>query len=128
MPIYEYMCTTCGKDFEALQKFSDEPLTGCSCGKSGAVERKLSLSAFQLKGGGWYKDRYGSANGNGKTGSNGSGTTDSAGKSAGGEAGKNGAAAKTGDAAAGKGSETGSAKTSDSSSAKSSGTAGPASV
>ena len=58
MPIYEYICNTCGSEFEAIQKFSDNPLTECACGESGGVERKLSLSAFQLKGGGWYKDKY----------------------------------------------------------------------
>jgi putative FmdB family regulatory protein len=81
MPIYEYMCTSCGNEFEAMQKFSDAPLTECECGESGTVERKLSLAAFQLKGGGWYKDRY-AAGGNGKNGN---------GKSDGGDA---GAAAK----------------------------------
>lgn len=70
MPIYEYMCTTCGQEFEALQKFTDAPLTTCTCGESGRVERKLSLSAFQLKGSGWYKDLYsgGKAEGNGANG------------------------------------------------------------
>ncbi len=63
MPIYEYVCSACGLEFEAMQKFSDPPLTTCECGESGQVARKLSLSAFQLKGGGWYKDRYGAGNG-----------------------------------------------------------------
>jgi putative FmdB family regulatory protein len=65
MPIYEYVCASCGLEFEAIQKFSDEPLTECTCGQSGRVERKLSLSAFQLKGGGWYKDLYGGGKSNG---------------------------------------------------------------
>ncbi len=65
MPIYEYSCEGCGEDFEAIQKFSDSPLGVCDCGKAGKVTRKVSLSAFHLQGGGWYKDRYG-ANGNGK--------------------------------------------------------------
>lgn len=63
MPIYEYVCSTCGKEFEAIQKFSDAALTECTCGEAGQVQRKLSLSAFQLKGSGWYKDLYGSGNG-----------------------------------------------------------------
>ena len=58
MPIYEYLCNSCEKAFEALQKFTDEPLTSCQlCGKKDIV-RKLSLSAFQLKGGSWYHDGY----------------------------------------------------------------------
>lgn len=67
MPIYEYVCTACGSEFEAIQKFSDAPLTACQCGESGHVQRKLSLAAFQLKGGGWYKDKY-STGGSSKNG------------------------------------------------------------
>ncbi len=59
MPIYEYACETCGEDFEHLQRFTDAPLRECLCEKKGTVMRKLSLSAFQLKGGGWYKEGYG---------------------------------------------------------------------
>lgn len=59
MPIYEYHCEKCGKDHETMRKFSDKPLKICpSCG--GKLEKKLSLSGFQLKGGGWYKDGYAS--------------------------------------------------------------------
>lgn len=59
MPIYEYHCLKCRKDHEIIRKFSDKPLKICpSCG--GKMERKLSLSGFQLKGGGWYKDGYAS--------------------------------------------------------------------
>jgi len=57
MPLYEYRCSKCGKVFEVLQKFSDQPLaTHPECG--GAVERLLSASSFQLKGGGWYATDY----------------------------------------------------------------------
>ncbi len=59
MPIYEYRCLDCDKNHEIIQKFSDKPLKICpSCG--GKLEKKLSLSAFQLKGEGWYKDGYAS--------------------------------------------------------------------
>ena len=58
MPIYEYRCKNCGKEFEMMQKFSDEPLTECiEC--SGSVEKLISQSAFVLKGSGWYKTDYG---------------------------------------------------------------------
>lgn len=57
MPIYEYHCSDCNKDHEVIQKISDPPLALCpACG--GKLEKKPSLSAFQLKGGGWYKDGY----------------------------------------------------------------------
>lgn len=59
MPIYEYHCHQCGKNHERIQKFSDPPIEKCpDCG--GCVTKKVSLSAFQLKGGGWYKDGYAS--------------------------------------------------------------------
>ena len=64
MPIYEYRCQQCGHDFEEMQKFSDPPVERCpECGSLEA-RRKVSVSAFHLKGGGWYKDGYqkGSAN------------------------------------------------------------------
>jgi putative FmdB family regulatory protein len=60
MPIYEYHCNACGKDFEAMQKFSDKPLKTCTCGKSGKVARKLSVPSFHLQGGGWYNEGYSS--------------------------------------------------------------------
>ena len=58
MPIYEYLCASCGYQFEEVQKFNDPPLEECSdCGKNSA-RRQVSMSAFHLKGGGWYKDGY----------------------------------------------------------------------
>jgi putative FmdB family regulatory protein len=57
MPIYEYRCEKCGKVFEVLQRFSDEPVkVHEACG--GAVEKLISHSAFQLKGSGWYQTDY----------------------------------------------------------------------
>ena len=58
MPIYEYLCRSCGFEFEEVQKFSDPSFDECpSCGESSA-ERKVSMSSFHLKGGGWFKDGY----------------------------------------------------------------------
>lgn len=57
MPIYEYVCTGCGAEFEVIQRFSDPPLEKCdSC--SGSLEKKISTSAFHLKGSGWYLTDY----------------------------------------------------------------------
>jgi putative FmdB family regulatory protein len=57
MPIYEYLCESCGKKFEVLQKFSDEPLlTHPECG--GKLEKLISTSALQFKGSGWYVNDY----------------------------------------------------------------------
>jgi putative FmdB family regulatory protein len=67
MPLYEYACERCGKTFEVMQKFSDEPLT-THAGCGGAVERLISAPAFHLKGTGWYATDY-ARNGKGSTGS-----------------------------------------------------------
>jgi putative FmdB family regulatory protein len=57
VPIYEYRCLKCLKEFEAMQKFSDSPLKKCpTCG--GSVKRLISRSSFQLKGSGWYLTDY----------------------------------------------------------------------
>ncbi len=59
MPIYEYQCQACHRDFEYQQRMSDPEKTVCeACG--GALERLISRTAFSLKGGGWYKDLYSS--------------------------------------------------------------------
>ena len=62
MPLYEYKCASCGKTFEVIQKFADEPLkTHPECG--GIVERLFSAPAFHLKGTGWYATDYGKGSG-----------------------------------------------------------------
>jgi putative FmdB family regulatory protein len=59
MPLYEYDCEKCGT-FEVKQRMSDEPLTTHEeCGAP--VVRKISLTSFSLKGGGWYSDGYASS-------------------------------------------------------------------
>ena len=57
MPIYEYQCTKCGEVFEAFQRINDKPLTQCRFCHS-RVEKLISHSSFQLKGGGWYLTDY----------------------------------------------------------------------
>ena len=60
MPVYEYQCKACHKEFEYQQRMSDPELTDCeACGEK-ALERLISRTAFSLKGGGWYKDLYSS--------------------------------------------------------------------
>jgi putative FmdB family regulatory protein len=57
MPLYEYQCEGCGKRFEIIQRFSDQPLTTHeACG--GTVYRLLSAPALQFKGSGWYVNDY----------------------------------------------------------------------
>ena len=54
MPIYEYRCTLCGHELEALQKFSDAPLVACPACAKDALVKLASAAGFQLKGSGWY--------------------------------------------------------------------------
>jgi len=59
MPLYEYLCHRCGKNFEVLQKFADETLSQHpECG--GEVERLVSAPSLKFKGSGWYINDYGS--------------------------------------------------------------------
>ena len=61
MPLYEYDCERCGT-FEVKQKMDDAPLTEhADCGAP--VARRISLSSFSLKGGGWHADGYGGGGG-----------------------------------------------------------------
>ncbi len=58
MPIYEYRCTACGHELEAIQKMSDEPLTVCPvCGEA-TLQKLISAAGFRLKGGGWYETDF----------------------------------------------------------------------
>ncbi|QIT56591.1 zinc ribbon domain-containing protein [Aquisalimonas sp. 2447] len=58
MPIYEYLCDNCGHEQEAIQKFSDDPLTDCEACHEPKLRRKISAAAFRLKGGGWYETDF----------------------------------------------------------------------
>ena len=54
MPTYQYACTSCGEQLEAVQKFSDEPLTECpACG--GRLRKVFSPVGVVFKGSGFYK-------------------------------------------------------------------------
>ena len=60
MPLYSYHCEQCDEVYENMRSISQRniklvcPVCRESC------SRILDLSAFQLKGGGWYKDGYSS--------------------------------------------------------------------
>ena len=58
MPLYEYKCLKCENVVEVLQKLNDRPLRKCKlC--SGKLEKLISRTSFQLKGGGWFAHGYG---------------------------------------------------------------------
>jgi putative FmdB family regulatory protein len=65
VPTYEYACTACGHRLEAVQSFSDDPLTVCpEC--NGALRKVYGAVGIVLKGSGFYKtDSRAAANGNG---------------------------------------------------------------
>ena len=73
MPTYQYRCTECGEDLEAVQKFSDPALTTCpTCG--GQLRKVFNAVGVVFKGSGFY--RTDSRNGS-KTGADGdSGSSD----------------------------------------------------
>ena len=58
MPIYEYKCTKCGKEFELFQRITAPDVKTCKFCK-GPVSKLISLSSFSLKGTGWYATDYG---------------------------------------------------------------------
>lgn len=58
MPIYEYECSSCGHSLEAIQKIADAVLENCPECKKDSLKKLQSLTSFQLKGSGWYKDGY----------------------------------------------------------------------
>lgn len=53
MPTYQYRCTACSKEIEAVQKFSDPALTTCpAC--SGDLRKVYSAVGVVFKGSGFY--------------------------------------------------------------------------
>jgi putative FmdB family regulatory protein len=62
MPIYEYQCKSCGHEFEALQKMSDDALTDCPKCNQASLVKKISAAAFRLSGSGWYETDFKSGN------------------------------------------------------------------
>lgn len=58
MPIYEYACQECGKQFEKIQKMSDDPLVDCPVCDGPHLKKLVSAPAFRLKGDGWYETDF----------------------------------------------------------------------
>lgn len=66
MPTYQYKCKQCDNRLEAVQSFSDEPLTGCpSCG--GPLRKVFSTVGVVFKGSGFYRNDNRSVSANGKS-------------------------------------------------------------
>jgi putative FmdB family regulatory protein len=68
LPTYEYACTACGHRLEAVQSFTDDPLTECpEC--ASPLRKVYGAVGIVLKGSGFYKTDSRAA-----SGTNGSGT------------------------------------------------------
>jgi putative FmdB family regulatory protein len=81
MPIYEYVCGTCKKKTEVIQRVNEAKLRVCPhCG--GRLKKAISAPAIQFKGSGFYITDYARARQEG-------------GKAPGGEKSEGGAAEKT---------------------------------
>jgi putative FmdB family regulatory protein len=56
MPLYEYRCEACGQREEKLESMSAPEAHDCpKCSAAAGMKRQVSVSAFTLAGGGWYK-------------------------------------------------------------------------
>ena len=104
MPTYQYTCTDCGEPVEAVQKFTDDPLTVCAaCG--GRLRKVFSPVGIVFKGSGFYRtdSRNGSGSrseaANGKQPSESSVKSGEAGSGVGGPDGKPADTAKSGETA-----------------------------
>lgn len=54
VPTYQYACTACGHQLEAVQSFSDEPLTECpAC--EGRLRKMFNSVGIVFKGSGFYR-------------------------------------------------------------------------
>jgi putative FmdB family regulatory protein len=74
VPTYQYTCTECGDRVEAVQKFTDDPLTVCAaCG--GRLRKVFFPAGIVFKGSGFY--RTDSRNGSSAPSAAGSGAKDS---------------------------------------------------
>ncbi|OWU97183.1 FmdB family transcriptional regulator [Micromonospora wenchangensis] len=67
MPTYQYACTACGHQLEAVQSFSDEPLTECpAC--EGRLRKVFNSVGVVFKGSGFYRTDSRASGSEGKSG------------------------------------------------------------
>ena len=78
MPTYQYVCTECGGQLEAVQKFTDDALTvHDDCG--GRLRKVFSPVGIVFKGSGFYRtDSRGSGSSSSSSAGNGSSPTSDA--------------------------------------------------
>jgi putative FmdB family regulatory protein len=94
VPTYQYACTACHHQLEAVQSFTDDPLTQCPvC--DGQLRKLFGSVGIVFKGPGFYRtDSRSGSNGNGSNGAK-PASTDSKESSSGGKEKKEKTAAST---------------------------------
>jgi putative FmdB family regulatory protein len=102
VPTYQYTCTDCSEPVEAVQKFTDAPLTVCAaCG--GRLRKVFSPVGIVFKGPGFYRTDSRNGSGSRSAVADAKQPSESAAKAgepaSGGSADKPAAAAKSGEAA-----------------------------
>jgi putative FmdB family regulatory protein len=65
VPTYQYACTACDERLEAVQKFTDDPLTVCE-GCGGSLRKVYSPVGIVFKGSGFYRTDSRNGSGDGK--------------------------------------------------------------
>ena len=64
MPNYDYVCSSCKKEFEVFQSIKDDPLTDCERCGTPTLKRKIGGGAgIIFKGSGFYETDYRRASG-----------------------------------------------------------------
>lgn len=59
MPNYDYVCASCGEDFEFFQSMNDNPLKQCPSCEKPTLKRKIGTGAgIIFKGSGFYETDY----------------------------------------------------------------------
>jgi putative FmdB family regulatory protein len=113
VPTYQYACTECGHRLEAVQSFSDDPLTVCpEC--EGRLRKVFSAVGVVFKGSGFYRTDSRAGASTSTSASNGKGASDTK-SSTNGTSGANGTSSAngaSGTTSGSTGSTSGSSKTS----------------
>ncbi len=82
MPTYQYTCTACGHQLEAVQSFTDEPLTECpTC--AGRLRKLFNSVGIVFKGSGFYRTDSRTDSGSGSTASKPAAASNESGSSSG---------------------------------------------
>ena len=120
MPTYQYRCTECGGQLEAVQKFTDEPLTvHDDCG--GRLRKVFSPVGIVFKGSGFYRtDSRKGSTASEPASSSASGSSDSSSSSSGGDKSSSGDKSGGGDKSSSSSGDKGTASSSSAASSSSS--------